>query len=322
MPGSGKTQLITFFALSVPTYEIYANYWLNLPNYTELELEMFDILGRADNSIPQLILMDEGYVWIESRTSMKTTNRYLTHNLFQKRKRNQIICVTAQLRGSLDNRFRELAQIVIKCKERLDYFKYDVKIVEENEKTGAKELKLKATWRILKKTFEFLYPFYDTYEIIDSPDARDLILDNMTHERQIELANKYVDELLPIQDVWSKAQIEGYLWHHGETPKFAKAVYYELQLRKLNLEAKKKALKKGESKKDTLERLFKELLEEKRKKWTKDDIEAYLWENDLNPKLLNSLYSRMKTLENNDKKKELKAQGDIQKKLNLKANKK
>ena len=309
LPGSGKTQLMTFFSILVPNYEIYSNYWLDLDNYTELTLELFDELGREDNTVPQLIHLDEGYTWIEARTSMATLNRYMSHKIFQKRKRNQIICVSAQTRRSIDNRFRALADIVIKCKEQESYYQYTIKNVEEEEETGNLILKTVTTWRIPKEAFEFLYGYYDTFEILDSPDSRDLLIDNMTHEKVIALATKWMKEMYKIQPVWSKPSVEAYLWHNGESIKLAKPIIYEMAMHKLSV-----------SKTDSNQGLFNKYKKELHKiktKWGQKEIDSFLWRKEIkNPNLSNALYYFFKDL---DGKNSLKKQGEIQAKLKAEA---
>ena len=63
--GSGKTLIQTFLNLTSKK-EVWSNYKIKIPNYRKLEV--YDLLDLKDNIV---VLMDEGYSWIENRKKKK-----------------------------------------------------------------------------------------------------------------------------------------------------------------------------------------------------------------------------------------------------------
>lgn len=154
--GSGKTIIITKIALASKR-EVFSNYWIDSPNYNHLEvMDLVDINNNVD------IFIDEAYVWLESRISGFFLNRFLSYMLWQSRKRDIDMYLTAQRFRSLDVRFREECDVLIKCEPRInldkDDFNYTLFWIAED-----KEKKFTLTYEDAKKYF----PMYNTYQIIE-----------------------------------------------------------------------------------------------------------------------------------------------------------
>ena len=154
--GSGKTAFITLMALDSKR-EVYANFRLEIENYKPLEImDFIDLPNNVD------VMIDEAYTWIESRTSSFFLNRFLSYVLWQSRKRTIDIYLTAQRFRSLDLRFRDESDVLVKCKPRFkmdkDEFHYNIFWVAEN-----KQKKFTMLYKDMKKVF----PLYDTYQIIE-----------------------------------------------------------------------------------------------------------------------------------------------------------
>lgn len=150
--GSGKTLLLTYLATKTKR-KIFANYEIYLKNYNKLEV---DTLLNLPNNID--VYLDEAYTWLESRVSGKALNRYLSYILLQSRKRTLDIYCTAQLFSTLDKRFREKADILIKCEKKNLGYKYWIYNMNQY------------TQKILLLPFEKAekyYKVYDTYEIVE-----------------------------------------------------------------------------------------------------------------------------------------------------------
>ena len=103
----GKTLLATILALKSKK-PIYANYKIYSDKWRPLQLQ--DLFDIPDNSI---IVLDEAYTWIESRSSMRDVNKYVSYLLTQAGKRDLDIITTAQIYKSIDVRFRLLANLII-----------------------------------------------------------------------------------------------------------------------------------------------------------------------------------------------------------------
>lgn len=112
--GSGKTLLMTYFYLISKKKYHYTNYYIKTyHNKKVIPFKIQNIFEIKDNSN---LYLDEGYLYLESRTSTALLNRILSYLLFQSRKRDLNIYITAQSLGTIDKRFRELCDYIITCK--------------------------------------------------------------------------------------------------------------------------------------------------------------------------------------------------------------
>lgn len=154
--GSGKTLFSTTRALK-SIRGVYSNYRIDIENYNHLEvMDLVDINNNVD------IFIDEAYVWLESRISGFFLNRFLSYMLWQSRKRDIDMYLTAQKFRALDVRFREECDVIVRCKARInlkkDDFHFSIFWIAEN----------KVNRFVLKyKDAEALFPLFDTYQIIE-----------------------------------------------------------------------------------------------------------------------------------------------------------
>lgn len=157
--GTGKTTLATYLAKGA-NREVYANYTIRDERFHQLEPHM---LAEVEDAV---VVIDEAYIWLEARTSSKDLNRFLSYILFQSRKKRIDIILTQQLFGTVDVRFREMADYVILATRDGRDFHYKV-------------LKQSVTNPVVKDfviTYEDalkIFPFYDTLEKI--PFSNDLL---------------------------------------------------------------------------------------------------------------------------------------------------
>jgi len=164
--GSGKTLSAVYLAsiLKNKGYYIISN----MKNF-KLNNDLLynpEMLKELNPNKKYLIIIDEIYVYADSRRSTSKKNLLLSYLLFQSRKRNLDIIYTAQKFTSIDVRIRNLTDLFI-----LTYYygiindyillQWDIsKNVEQNKFiTPEKTIKLKLNPKIFK--------LYDTYEIID-----------------------------------------------------------------------------------------------------------------------------------------------------------
>jgi len=159
---NGKTLFLVYLATKL-IRDVYSNFKLNLPNYKELTLS---ILSNLPNNVN--VYIDEGYTWLESRISGSKLNKLISYLLFQSGKRGLDIYITAQLFSSVDLRFREQSNLIVYCQKINGNFYYTI-YNRENHKS-----------KILVLTKEFArkyYPLYDTYEIIEPANIKNLELE-------------------------------------------------------------------------------------------------------------------------------------------------
>lgn len=107
--GSGKNVFMVNRALKSKR-PVYANFKINIPNWNRLTLvKLLDIEENCD------LFIDEAYNWLESRTSMKYTNTFSSHVLFQLRKTDRNIYTTVQDFSTIDIRFRKQWDWKVNC---------------------------------------------------------------------------------------------------------------------------------------------------------------------------------------------------------------
>lgn len=160
--GSGKTLLTTIIALESKRM-VYSNYWIDMENYKPLEvIDFLNLPNDVD------VIMDEGYTWLEARTSSSFLNRYLSYINLQSRKRTIDIYLTAQMFSTIDLRFREQSDVIVKCRHRLretsDFF-YSFLRVETEQKSS---------FLLKYQDAKTIFDKYDTYEIVE-PHAKEML---------------------------------------------------------------------------------------------------------------------------------------------------
>jgi len=220
--GSGKTFFTTTRALNSKR-EVYANYYIDIENYNHLEvMDLVDISNNVD------IFIDEAYVWLESRISGFFLNRFLSYMLWQSRKRDIDMYLTAQKFRALDVRFREECDVIVKCKPRtnleLDPFHFSILWLAEN-----KENHFEMTYESAKAYF----PLYDTYQIIEPYTKEELEFELLKRdpEKRWEKAMKIGDRIRRDNDKETLTHpiLKARLMKNGIDKSFEELVYVYLK---------------------------------------------------------------------------------------------
>jgi len=238
--GAGKTLLATVLAMN-DEREVYANYHINHPHFHALEPQHL----VAINS-PALIIIDEAYAWLESRRSTMDLNLFLGYVMFQKRKRQIEFVLTAQLAGSIDSRFRDMADRIIIAEKTHQGFKYTI------IRPGIAGSKV---WKLSTEAASKYYGAYDTMEKVDPIDS-DMIVNVMPDQSKLipELDTIIQDMTTKIPlDRWSLAMVEAYCLEHNHPRQYAKMLYGRMKAKALEqayagkTNQKKRSYKKSDS---------------------------------------------------------------------------
>jgi hypothetical protein len=160
--GAGKTLLSTIFACTTQWPVIYSNYTIDSAKYQQFDLNQF-LEGKYDQC---LVLLDEAYVYLDARVSGRLLNRVLSYVLFQSRKMSMEIVVTTQLYSSLDNRFRHLADYVVKANRRTQGYLYEIL---HNESGVVK------TFFLHELRAKAFYPRFDTMERVKPVESMNAV---------------------------------------------------------------------------------------------------------------------------------------------------
>lgn len=152
--GTGKTLLLVLIAklANIHNKKIISNFYLSF-KHEKLNIDKFLNQEYSDC----IILLDEAYVYLESRISMSLQNRLSSYIVFQARKKNVDIYLTAQLLKTIDIRFRDMLNIIVYSKLQENSFNYDFYNFTSN-KFNSKSL----TFENASK----FYKYYNTNEII------------------------------------------------------------------------------------------------------------------------------------------------------------
>jgi len=160
--GSGKTLLLTWIGLtSVEHSEVYANFHIAHPKIHYLTpLEFVKLALSTQKNKNYIVLLDEVYGWLDSRCSATKTNRLLDIIGLQSRKRNMDIFYTAQIGSSVDLRYREITDVVVKCLKIPNYgFLY---VINKQTWKGVKTRKFFMPMSTASK----IWKYYDTSEVV------------------------------------------------------------------------------------------------------------------------------------------------------------
>lgn len=219
--GSGKTLILTILGYMMATKyheNIYANYFLKFP-YKQLDISNLYKIGRR-----AIVLLDEGYIWIDARVSSSNQNRVASYTQNQSRKRHIHILITTQLFSQLDLRYRQQCDGIIDCsctyyitndEIYTDAFMYDI---YDNDGELLHE------WMIPAVSAIPFFDLYDTYEIVEIPSKIDDASFDFLPKSDIRLL---VDTHLPkIKQITSpnnptKRDIKKYLFENDITTKLS-----------------------------------------------------------------------------------------------------
>lgn len=221
--GTGKTLLMTLMALD-DDRDVYANYHIDIPRYHKLSPARLEKLQRT-----ALILIDEGYIWMESRTSSSMSNRFWTYVVFQSRKRTIDLVTTCQMYSSLDVRFRTMADYVIEAEKTEEGFQYTVYQGGRDLETS-KNVAPIGSFGIDFDLAREIYPHYDTMELVSPIDTFMTAGIESDPEEINELVDQIVGELR--QEISGiqlrRFHVEDFCLKHGYPAKYAKFVWNRL----------------------------------------------------------------------------------------------
>lgn len=116
--GSGKTGLASWFAYQdyLKGRRIFCNYHVNFP-YTPFDQELFFKLNEEEFQLDNChIVADEGYLYMDARTSMSGGNRVVNYYSMQTRKRAVDMSITTHSFDRLDKRIRQAVTVRIACR--------------------------------------------------------------------------------------------------------------------------------------------------------------------------------------------------------------
>lgn len=221
--GSGKTLFATilsrwFFAHG---REVVSNYTLAGARAIDIHAFLKDEYSNCG------IILDEAYVYLESRTSGRALNRVLSYLLFQSRKTGLDLILTAQLSSTLDVRWRRMADIVIECNCWAGCFQYEITLLARGNTTGSRSLVLP-----LEKA-RYFFGLYDTMEKVTGISRMDEVMRTvMSGEekrgeavKHLELARKMFGRIK-----LTKARVDYYCEIEGVPRYLANAIYLEAQM--------------------------------------------------------------------------------------------
>lgn len=156
--GSGKTMLATYIAIK-ENCEIFGNYTLKLPRFHALTPDMLD----QELGYRTLNLIDEANAWLESRTSSKSIDLFLSKILFQSRKDKKDFILTYQDETSIDKRFRTGMDYLILATRRDDDFK-EGDFIYDIFKRSVTRPRVKRFEISYEDAITHIAPYYDTEE--------------------------------------------------------------------------------------------------------------------------------------------------------------
>jgi len=193
--GQGKTLLMTKWSLNLDC-PVYSNYEIKIPNYIPLTPEMlYDINKDEQRGTKCIVNLDEVYAWLESRSSGKPINIYMSYILFQSRKRGIEFRLSEQLLSSLETRFRQMINYEIYCEafgneDDPDFFKYTIREMKYYKS------KKPLIYIITREQAKLIYPLYNSWEKVDPIDKELMYKISEDKEPIMEEIDIIVSELL------------------------------------------------------------------------------------------------------------------------------
>jgi len=229
--GSGKTLHATASVIQdvidsdIKDKPIYSNYKINHPNYHEL---LPETLLNAEMSGSNIVI-DEAYIWLESRLSGKPINLYMSYILFQSRKRNMDIYLTDQILGSIDVRFRLLTDYEIKCKAIPNSKHPKGFVYYVIDRTGFRPRMYKNYLPIEAAAKYFDY--YDTFELINPIDDELIAKISKSNKNIVKQVDEIVVDILgeyPYLKKFPKGIVADYCLNKDIPKSFVDKVYNSL----------------------------------------------------------------------------------------------
>jgi hypothetical protein len=246
---SGKTLWATIVALTERSYAIargfeprpvYANYKIDIPNWHPLKPEKLFTIDK-----PTLVILDEAWAWLESRQSGTPIHLYMSYILFQSGKRGIDIILTDQIEGTIDTRYRQLLNYRVQCEnlgEGIGFIYY----FQRRTKGGFTEPTVKfLPYEIAEKVF----PFYNTFEIINPIDESLLFKISDNKDDTVELVKGIVKEMLKKfpAGAWKLPMIENYCMKKKHPKYLVKIIHGEMRTKmaeQIYNKANRKSLKR------------------------------------------------------------------------------
>jgi len=217
--GSGKTLLLTAIA-KMSNKQIISNYHLNIP-YKPFSI--YDFVNGKYNDC--LVLIDEAYVFLESRISGSIRNRYMSYMLFQSRKKTIEIIMSMQLMNTVDLRYRELADVIVICNGM-------------NKKGFKYQVINRISQRMISLTMshekaETIYPLFDTNEVVEVERSANESSQLLTPTEQKDLVKKIADAIIKKYSADTKITanvIKDYMFTHDYPANLEKFVYAKVKV--------------------------------------------------------------------------------------------
>ena len=224
--GSGKTLLTTHIA-RCDSRPVFANYQINIPNFTYLTPEM--LFAMKNKNEPRVCIIDEAYNWLESRLSGRPINVYSSYILFQSRKRGIDFFLTDQLFESIDLRFRKMVNVEIYCEAVPLGFEYLIQKISRRHSYSPKKVTMPMAHA------ETLFPLYDSWEFIEAIDKDMMFKVSQDKTTIIEEIDKIVDELLDKAEAknYTKGIVEDYCLRNNYPDSYVKMIFNTIKARKI-----------------------------------------------------------------------------------------
>jgi hypothetical protein len=216
--GSGKTLGATICACG-DDRDIYSNYEIRLPNWHNLQPETLFKLGDK----PSLVIIDEVYIWLESRQSGTPLSKYLSYILFQSRKRYIDFIITAQLEHSYDRRFREMTTYTVLSQAIPEFgFQYLIfhRLLGEYQEPTPMFLPFEIA--------ELFYPLYDTLQLVSPIDEKLIYQVSTDKADTVELVDTIANEIMDKagKRKITKGAVSDYCLRNGH-PKYVVNLVYD-----------------------------------------------------------------------------------------------
>lgn len=226
--GSGKTLFLTERALK-SSRPVWSNFKIDCSRYHKVDV--VDLL-TLPNEIE--LLLDEAYTWLESRASGRSLNKYLSYIAFQLRKRNMNIFLTVQQFSTIDVRYRNEWDMIVRCERlrgrngELKDFRYS--FLSREFRMG-KAVYRTSSWRLPYERAKDLFQFYDTEEIVEPYDKSKLELDLLKNdpERFFKKVRAVAEEVLPTLNVITRDSVRIGLLQLGYDNYYSQYVYAHLK---------------------------------------------------------------------------------------------
>jgi hypothetical protein len=191
--GQGKSALGTYRALQAYKKDIplYANYALKIPYHQYVGMEYIK---------NGCVILDEGYLYADSRKSMSNANVFLSYELAQCRKNHNTLYFITQQSSWLDLRIRDNFDMIDVCRA---YTQYGQKKIFDHEKIGFVLVTriITAVEPFIVSGYRFnpsragVFDYYDPYELVEKEKK------NITPEQRKDTAINLYEQGMRQKDI-------------------------------------------------------------------------------------------------------------------------